>query len=148
MNAVDAVLGDLFDTTAAPWRADDSAWSVVTVDDDVIVNIAEDETASLVHLFSAPGYAARGEDLTAPLQALEDGQACDFRRAIYVHDDTRLMMVLRTLPRERLDSVFFQQQLQCHVAECRAWNQVLLPTPEEVQEARLVDLPPGYPLLA
>src|SRR5678816_1808419 len=133
MNAIRIVLGDLFGGDATPWLANGDEVFVLTVDDDVIVNLCEDETASLVHLFSAPGYARPGALVAAPAMPEDDRDTPEVASKALVHEDSGIVMVVRTMPRQRFDGVRFPEELQRHVAACRAWSAALSPTPVESQ---------------
>lgn len=130
MTATEILLGELFPgQDPALWRANASGAVELAAGDDVIVNIREDETASLVHFYSAPGYFPPGSPPEDPLPEEGECAVAGTVRRGYRHDATGLFMLLRTMAREHLDSVSFRGELDRHVAHCRAWGAVLSPTP-------------------
>jgi hypothetical protein len=130
MTATEILLGNLFPGhDPALWRANASGAVELAAGDDVIVNIREDETASVVHFYSAPGYFPAGSPPDDPMPEEAQGTLAGAVSHGYRHVDTGLFMLLRTVPRERLDDVSFRDELDRHVARCRAWAAVLAPTP-------------------
>ncbi|MEO5669676.1 MAG: hypothetical protein ABIR26_03190 [Ramlibacter sp.] len=132
MSAVNILLGDFFNgADIARWRPDAGEPVVLAVGDEVLVNICEDETGTAVHFYSATGYAPPDLAVGAPC-ARENGMPGVHSRA-FCHDGSKLVMLLRTMPRASLDSVSFREQLEHHVADCRAWAAVLLSAPANQQ---------------
>lgn len=136
-------LDDMFGAGSCASQPGGSSSAVLTIDGDVIVNIAIDDAGCLVHFYSALGYAMESTPGAfcpiSPTGELESGSdvtvSCSFR-----HEDSNLVMLLRSVPRHQLDSVRFRHELKAHAVQCMAWSKELSPTPCEPPPHRQTDL--------
>jgi len=100
-----------------PWVADDRGVIVLTVGNDVIVNVIEDETAEEIHIFSAAGYLHGSSAMRVELAPELAGEGYFSVRLVR---PSGLVVPHRTLARAQLDGVSFCKELSCHVSATRA----------------------------
>ena len=121
----------LLDTQLAPigpWDRDQRGCVVLTVGRDVVVNIAEDESSEVVHIFSAAGYFLGADPFAVELSSDAAGEG---RFSVYVAQRSGLILMLRTLERSQLDELTFRRELACHVTAARTLAPVLSESPFE-----------------
>jgi hypothetical protein len=121
----------LLDTLLAPlgpWRLDEQGALVLTVGLDVIVNLVENETDEVVHIFSAAGYCVGTEVSAVDLNADAAGEG---QFSVHVAQHSGLVLMLRTLARAQLDELTFRKELASHVDAVRTLASVLSENPSE-----------------
>jgi hypothetical protein len=127
MSAAKIILDSLL-PTSGPWEADERGIIVLTVMPDVVVNIVEDETMEEVHFLSAAGYPDAEGGTTVELDSADAGEGVV---TVYMAEQTGLVMVLRTVSRQRLNERAFLKELTGHVNFTRMLAARLAPTAPE-----------------
>lgn len=117
------------------WTPDASGAYVLTVDDDVVVNVREDSDASRLVFYASPGYlhctwlAGLNEPWTAHSDSV-DGES-DVGYTVSVDPESGLVLLMWACPRAQVDNVRFREELERFVLVCRYWGSLLCAAPGE-----------------
>jgi hypothetical protein len=135
MSALQILLDDLVDGVWPVVPAPFAPWWL-TLDDEVVIALFEDETSASILLCASPGYLHRtSQDSPASSDASWTDEAIDHdlapgaSRLLRVDPATGIVMISESWPRAALDSVCFRGRLAYFADACRYWSGLLHPAP-------------------
>lgn len=135
MSAVNILLNDLAQGgDASQWVADTDGTYVLTVDDEIVVNIHESAESSDVSFYTSPGYLWDADGMADIEEhwrsgADDAGGECNAARNIAIDPLSGVIVLIRTRAREQLDSVAFREELARAVDQHRYWSDLLSDVP-------------------
>jgi hypothetical protein len=131
LSALQILLDDLI-TGSWPVPCNSSTPQFLTIDEDIVISIVEDDTRGCIELRTSPGYIASSEVQaeSAPgapwtTEAIDDDLCQDATRTLQIDPESGLVCLHECWPRAHLDCVRFKERLSYLADANRYWRTYL-----------------------